>query len=233
MSLASGCLAVVCVPLLPRGARPLYILFVIVCLWPSLVLCQALPVITAVSGCTDVGTVTYNCTSGVTLTVYGTNFVQDDNANVDFRPRGSTVCWINQPIYPTNLTCNLFTDDRSFLQGDVLESVYINFPSITLEGSIYSYDTPLFAGVAFKHIPLPSIIGISGCDDTNNTNGQFTANCVPETATITLIETISACSSTPICRGTSFHQHRRTEHRSRLVATDWHHYDRDTALADI
>ena len=155
----------------------------------QLVLCQPspLPVITAVSGCTDVGSVTYNCTSGATLAIHGTDFVDDDNAALVFPyTSGHTVCWINPQLYATNITCNLFTDDRTFLHGDKLEAVQIGFPSIPVEGSIYYYSRPLFYGVAFLHVPLPSITSISGCDDSNNTDGQYTVNCVPEIATITL-----------------------------------------------
>ena len=155
----------------------------------QLVLCQPspLPVITAVSGCTDVGSVTYNCTSGATLAIHGTDFVDDDNAALVFPyTSGHTVCWINPQLYATNITCNLFTDDRTFLHGDKLEAVQIGFPSIPVEGSIYYYSRPLFYGVAFLHVPLPSITSISGCDDSNNTDGQYTASCLPEVATLTL-----------------------------------------------
>jgi len=64
--------------------------------------------------------------------------------------------------------------------------VAVIFPSIKGDNPRGFYETPAFAGVAFAHIAFPRIDRISGCDDSNNTDGQYTAHCDPETTTLTL-----------------------------------------------
>ena len=167
----------------------LHLLVVVLsCLCASPVSAQQ-PVVTSVSGCTDVGSATWNCSnSGVTLTVYGSGFVPDENAAfilVD-RKQLSSGCTINQPISSsTNLTCELSSIDRTFVQGGVLEGFEIAFPSLATPPEYY-VGTPLFYGVAWVHTPLPTITRISGCDDSNNADGQYTANCNPDYNILTL-----------------------------------------------
>ena len=168
---------------------PLHLLILlVVCVRPSTASSQPAPNITAISGCTDVGSVTWNCTAqGVKLTIYGTDFITDGtDPSVHFinPTTADTYCWIDFPIYATNLTCGLWTADRSFILGGRLEGVQLIFSDGTGPSSWVS--TPTFYGVAFQHYPLPTITNISGCDDTNNTDGQYTANCDPTAVTITL-----------------------------------------------
>jgi len=172
----------------PRLFPAVYSLLAALCLGLPLSLGQSLPVITSVSGCTDVGSTTWNCTSGMTLTVHGTDFVADEGAHLYFptSAHGETYCWMNHPITASNLTCNIYTEDRTFQVGDFLEPVAVIFPSIKGDNPRGFYETPAFAGVAFAHIAFPRIDRISGCDDSNNTDGQYTAHCDPETTTLTL-----------------------------------------------
>ena len=46
--------------------------------------------------------------------------------------------------------------------------------------------TPPFFGAAWKYTALPTITGISGCDYSNNADGQYRTNCDPGTVTVTL-----------------------------------------------
>ena len=172
----------------PRLLPAVYCFLAAFCLGLPHASSQSLPIITSVSGCTDVGSTTWNCTSGMTLTVHGTDFVADEGAHLYFptSAHGETYCWMNHPITASNLTCNIYTEDRTFQVGDFLDPVAVIFPSIKGDNSRGFYETPAFAGVAFAPIAFPRLDRISGCDDSNNTDGQYTAHCDPETTTLTL-----------------------------------------------
>ena len=95
-----------------RPLLPLLVL-VLLCLLPSLTSAQStsyLPTITSVSGCTDVGTSTYNCSeTGETLTISGVNFLVNPDAapsaGIVFGGQHHAVCWPNLPFTNTTLTC--------------------------------------------------------------------------------------------------------------------------------
>ena len=177
MSLASHC------RLLPYAAL---LVLLLVCFCPCFAAAQAspdMPVITRISGCSDVDNVTWNCSlTADTLTIYGTNFPQDNSTWV--LVGYSAECWVYYPVHSTYFTCDLYSGRNVFVPGYVLEPVLVGFPSLHPH-PLQSYETG-FTGVAFVALPFPRLLRISGCDDSNNANGRWTQNCDPTTATLTL-----------------------------------------------
>ena len=65
-----------------------------------------------------------------------------------------------------------------------LEPIYLAFSTWDDQPGLWYSEA--FWGVSFTQRPFARIDSISGCDDSNNANGQFTANCQPDSAILTL-----------------------------------------------
>ena len=137
------------------------------------------PNITSISGCTDVGNTTWNCTAGSELTVRGQNFREDV-----WSVSSSDVlldCIINEPIDVVNssLTCWLRSNRPPTWPGNVLEASVLSFRT--------GPSTPVFYGFAMSHVYMPVLTGIYGCNDTANNDGTWTRDCQPDSAQLTIV----------------------------------------------
>ena len=141
---------------------------------------SAVPVISSVSGCTNVGSVTYNCTfTSTVITVSGSNFPTGRSQQAYVQVGTDYTCNIAL-LTSTNITCTIFTEDPFAWPGPQLLNVSAVFP-----GSAQVSSAP-FLGLSMQYPTLPVLQTITGCDDRNNSNGQFTQSCDPSFAVLTI-----------------------------------------------
>ena len=162
------------------SVRCLVVLFSLLVLPSVMAQSSPQPTITSVSGCTDVGVTTWNCTGGSTLTVTGTNFIDDPSAYMSSNDAGLQ-CWISHPIdvVNNNFTCYLESNRPPTWPGNVLERSVIRFV-------VANVTSAPFYGFAMTHTDMPVLTGVYGCDDSNNANHDFTQNCVPDMTVLTV-----------------------------------------------
>ena len=171
---------------------------------------SAVPEVTSVSGCSDVGTMTVNCTYPALLTVRGSGFL----TNITKGPSLST----NAPIYWIDIAIELSTpavaagltvSDTSvrpsgqfpvndtyfvFVMGYLGRGVYaegvalsltIHLGTITLASRGLQVSSSPFVGVTISAVPPPVVDTITGCPIVS-ADQQSVAQCLPDRDVLTL-----------------------------------------------
>ena len=166
------------------------------------------PVVTSVSGCVDVGTMTVNCTLPVLLTVRGSGFLTNVTGAAPLYT-SSPSYWITPLLelspeavatgepYPYSVASALFpANDTYFVfevnylgRGVLVEGVPLELTVIAGKGTTLrqSMSAP-FVAVSLLSLPPPVVSSVSGCPIVG-ADGLSVTQCLPDVHLLTLTGT--------------------------------------------
>ena len=162
------------------------------------------PVVTSVSGCADVGSMTVNCTLPVWLTVRGSGFIAGASTAGPLYAN-SPAYWISPQLqlspqavargvvrpyvrattlFPANDTYFVF--ELVFLGQGVLEvAVPLSLTVVLNDGARTQVASEPFVAVTISAVPPPVVDSIGGCPIVS-ADGQSVAQCLPDRDVLTL-----------------------------------------------
>ena len=159
------------------------------------------PVVTSVSGCVDVGSMTVNCSLPVFVTVRGSGFL----TNINSMYSSSPLSYINPQLElsPQAVAAGV---QQPYMRASGLSPVndtYFVFQIVYLGQGVYADGVPLsltvslgqagrpqitsepFVAVSISSAPPPVISAISGCPVVS-ADGQSVSQCLPDLHVLTL-----------------------------------------------
>jgi hypothetical protein len=165
--------------------RPLLSLVASAVLLLALLCCGgAAQSIVKVSGCTDVGAVTVNCTFPAILHLTVSNYTFKESTILNL---GLGVVVGSSTVYTYGLTLDANDPSNSTVVATINSRGYqpaimALLIKLVLINNRDGLSTPPFAGVEFAYEPPPTLTSISGCQD--GPGGTF--NCVPDQTVLTI-----------------------------------------------